>query len=179
MRIRLESDQPQNARRPHGAGGEIVCVVLILMGMATFAPAVLLSEGRTLEALDVARQREQHRLDDIQGEIQRQRRLLDAIHTDPGVISRLAKRELNLRSEDVVEVPVDARQVPEASPVDFKATPLQWPAFLRRYRHVLPQLNYDAVFCDDALRFPIICLSIGLVVVSLVVFRKRDPVSDS
>ena len=148
--------------------------LLTLMGLAAFAPCVVLPEWREYQALDMGAQVEQHRLDVLQRQVDHERRLLDALRSDPAVIARLAQRELGFQRANCRAVLVSSAPVGNAG-VDrlFVPKPPKPPASMARLGSWLPDFDYDRVFCDDETRPIVICMSIGLMAVALGLPRRR------
>ncbi len=154
-------------RRPPQARGGFVFWSLIFMGLAAFAPSVILPEWREYQALRMTEQREQHRVDALQGEVDRERRLLEAVQRDPAVIARLAQRDLRFHrpGEQPVVVPVSAVETAPAEP--FAPTPVSPSPLIARALSHLPDLDYDGVFCDEQTRPIIMVMSVSLIAVAL------------
>jgi cell division protein FtsB len=97
---------PTSNARPGRGGATVVFWLLLAMGLATFAPCVLLPQWRQYQALSVAEQMAQHRLDVLRSRIDKEQRLLDALRSDPAVVARFAQRDLGYRRpyEQVVKV---------------------------------------------------------------------------
>lgn len=157
------------------AGSAVVFWLLTIMGFATFAPCILLPEWREYQALRVAEQREQFRVDQIREEVAEEQRRLEALRSDPAVVARLARREFAFHQpgEGIVAVPV--AHVPEPAKA-FAAQPVEPPIVLRRYERYLPQLNYDLLFCEGETRTLIMGMSLGLIVITVVLFTRRTGV---
>ena len=155
-----------------------VAWLLMFMGLATFAPAVILPEWRSYESLKISEQVERHRLDTLQRVVNRQRRALSALQSDPAVLVRLAKRDLGYREPGTDAVAVAAGSVPPPSRDPFIPAPVPPPAVLRPLLARLPALNYDAIFCDAATRPIMIAMSMALMVsaiwLSAQPFSKTD-----
>lgn len=151
-----------NIERPT-QGGACLFWLLTLMGLATFAPCIILPPWRQYQALEMAAQIEQHHLDALQHQVDRERRLLDAIRSDPGVVARLAQRELRFRRVDsqAVHVSVPATRVEAEAP--FVPEPPRPPAVIARAVSVLPRFDYDRVFCGDQTRPIVMGMSVALI----------------
>lgn len=153
---------------------------LILMGIATFAPCIIVPEWRNYQAAKLAEQREQHRVDRLKMLVERERKQLDAIQNDPTAVARLAQRDLGFHrpGETVVPVPVpDAVHHPElAGPDDdeFVPAPVPAPAWFSRAFWWLPDMNYDAVFCDPTTRPIVMLMSLSVIVVAVVLFHRHS-----
>lgn len=167
-------------------GGRLVFWVLVFMGAGTFAPCVLLPEWRTYQALKVAEQAQQHRLEALQQVVERERRLLEALRNDPAVINRFAQRDLSFRrlGERTVRVslpatddnPVSRSVAGDAGEEPFIPEPVPPPRFVARVLAHLPDYDYDRVFCDDKTRPIIMGMSITLIGVAFGLFgRQRTP----
>ncbi|MEK7756659.1 MAG: hypothetical protein AAB385_05555, partial [Planctomycetota bacterium] len=63
--------------------GRFVYWMLILMGLATFTPCIVLPEWREYQALRLTEQAERHRLGAMQRVVDRERNLLEAMQSDP------------------------------------------------------------------------------------------------
>lgn len=149
------------------------------MGLSTFTPCVVLPEWREYQALRMAEQAEQHRLDAMQQIVDRERNLLEAMQSDPAVIARIAQRDLRFRrpgdTSIAVSVPLTATAIPEA----FVAEPIDPPVALARARSYMPDFNYDALFCDDRTRPIIMVMSVGLIVTAIALFSTRAQAPNS
>lgn len=176
MRITLQpATQPARTKavqpaRSDRAGG-IVFWVLLFLAMGTLAPSVIVPEWRHYRALRLAEQMEQHRLDQVQRAIERQRRQFDALRTDPAVMARLAQRELNYRRFNEVTVPVEtsmtAREMPwldAGRHEPFVPEPVTPPALIARSLAMLPDYDYEGLFCDPDARGPLMAMSVALLV---------------
>ena len=156
--------------------GGFVFWMLILMGLATFTPCVVLPEWREYQAVRLAEQAERHRLDEMQRVVDRERNLLEAMQSNPAVIARIAQRDLHFRrpgdTSVSVSVPLTATALPEA----FVAEPIEPPVALARVRSYMPDFNYDQLFCDDRTRPIIMVMSVGLIVTAIALFSTRAPV---
>lgn len=152
---------------PPQADGSFVCWLLIVMALAAFAPCVLVPEWREYRALRVKEQIERHRLDSLQSVVDDERRLLQAMQSDPAVIARLAQRDLSYkqRGDRAVRISVSTSSRPSEHP--FTPEPVLLPPILARAASYLPDYDYDAVFCDDQSRLVIMAMSVALMVVAL------------
>ena len=168
------SDLPAE-RRP----GPAVFWMLILLGVSTFAPCIVLPEWRNYQAADIARQREQHRVDLLKAAVARHRGQLDAIQNDPTVVARLAQRDLGFHrpGETIVSVPVESQV--ELTAIDateegdaFIPEPARPPLWFSRSTWWLPGFDYDAIFCDPKTRPIVMLMSIGIVAIAVVLFRN-------
>jgi len=143
------------------------------MGLAAFAPCVILPEWRAYQDLRVAEQAEGHRLAALQREVEHQRRMLDAMRGDPAVIARLAQRDLHFRRPNEQTVKVDVPRAEPAAAEAFVPEPVEPPTVIARALARLPSLDYDRIFCEDESRPIIMALSLSLMIVALVLFGRR------
>jgi cell division protein FtsB len=159
----------------NSSSGGLVFWTLILMGLSTFTPCVILPEWRDYQAARVAEQRAQHRLDQLRRTVERERSQLEAVQNDPAVVARIAQRDLGFRRVDSTVVAVDVQQIAaeegEESFVPQAVTPPEW---ISRATSLLPDLDYDAIFCDDRMRLVVMLMSVSLIVVSAVLFQRRN-----
>ncbi len=147
--------------------------MLLLMALGSFAPCVLLPEWRTYQAVRQAEQAQRHRLESLQHVVDLDRRLLQALQSDPAVIARTAQRELRLKEAGSRPVLVS---VPPARPrhqEPFVPTSVLPPPILARVASYLPDYDYDGVFCDDEPRLIIMAMSASLTLVALFVHGRR------
>ncbi len=124
----------------------------------------------------MAEQWEEHRLASLRKLVERDRRRLAAIRTDPGVIVRMALRELSFQDprEKHIRVAVSA---PDPLAVNvtgrwndrppFVARAAAPPAPFASIASWLPALDYDRVFCDNPTRLVIMAMSVALMGVAL------------
>lgn len=168
--------EPRGTQREFHAGSSAVAWTLLMLGVACFAPCVLIPEWRAYQAADMAEQWEEHRLDSLQKLVERDRRRLAAIRTDPGVIVRMALRELSFHNprQRHIRVAVSAPDTLAAnitgrwndgSPFVVQAAELPTP--IARIASWLPALDYDRVFCDNGARLVIMAMSVALMGVAL------------
>jgi len=155
--------------------GGFVFWMLILMGLATFTPCVVLPEWREYQALRLAEQSERHRLDAMQRVVDRERNLLEAMQSDPAVIARIAQRDLRFHRPGDTSVSVSVPLTATALQNTFVPEPIDPPVALARARSYMPDFNYDALFCDDRTRPIIMVMSVGLIVTAIALFSTRAP----
>lgn len=172
------SDYPLARKRP-GGGGAAVFWLLIVLGVGTFTPCVLLPEWRAFESLHLAEQAEEYRLAAVQREVEHHRRLLDAMRTDPAVVARFAQRDLNFQRPGEQAIAVEVVAVEEREDDPFMPLAVAPPAWVARWTERLPEFPYDAVFCDPQTRPWVMGMSVGLVGVALVLFGRARGVGES
>jgi len=183
----LESDSSLPLRegrvraKPSYGNGAAVFWFLILTGVITFAPCILLPEWRSYQAANAAQQREEHRVSKLKAVVDRERRQLNSIQNDPTVVARLAQRDLGFHrpGDTVVTVPVDeADSFAGLTDIDgnelFIPAPVPPPVWFSRATWWLPDLNYDAIFCDSSTRPIVMLMSMSVIVVAVVLFQRRS-----
>ncbi len=172
-RVRFHSANEGNPTPDRGAA--LVFLLLTSMALAALIPCVLLPEWRKYQVLDRAAQVEQHKLADLNREIEEAQAHLDALCSDPGAVARLAQRDLGYRRKGMRSIPVAAVTVPKEAGDMFRPTPVAPPAVVRRAVAFLPALDYDRIFCDEETRPIVMLMSIGLIVTAFAVFHpQRD-----
>jgi hypothetical protein len=181
---RLEDDAPIRFNRQStidnrkSTSGGFVFWILILMGLATLTPCVVLPQWREYQALRLAEQAERHRLDEIQRVVDRERNLLEAMQSDPAVIARLAQRDLHFHRPGDKSVPVSVPLTARAPEDPFIASPVDPPMALARARSYMPDFDYDELFCDKRTRPIILVMSVGLIVTAVALFSGKAPVQN-
>ncbi len=152
---------------------------LLLLAAAGLAPSLLLPEWRQYEALKIAEQIEQAEITALETELARQKRLLDAVRLDPAVVYRLAERDLGIQTEPGSYVPV--RPVVDGSdaPPPFTPQPVEPPPWIASFTSHLPDLDYDAAFCEPRSRNAMIVMSTAVLCVAFSLYgRRREPADD-
>jgi hypothetical protein len=159
---------------PKGDGGAgLVFWMLITLSIMGFAPCMILPAWRDYQRADLTERTRAAEVAEATADIDRQRRRLDAVHNDPGVVSRLAQRELEYHHPGEVSIPVSAVMEPEAPRHLHALQPIDPPAPVARVLALAPQRNYDNLFCASPTRETIMALSIGLFVAAFVIFWPR------
>jgi hypothetical protein len=150
--------------------------VMVLMAIVVFAPCVLLPEWRQYQALRLAEQAEEHRVEQARLALARERAALEAMRSDPGVIARVAQRDLQFRRVDEREIAVALPAVADAPAHEpFVPRAEQLPAPLARAARNLPAFDYDQLFCDPRTNRILMALSIGLIGVAFGFVGRRRP----
>ena len=162
-----------DTHREPGLGTSVVAWLLLAMAIATFAPCVLLPEWRAYQSVCLAKQEAQFRVDAMRTLLDRERRLIAAIQTDPAVVTRLARREFPYRNpgDEIVTIVLSAEPAHDVH--SFKPQPVELPPSLAQAAKHLPDLDYDGLFCDDRTRLPLMAMSIGLVGVGVWLPRRN------
>lgn len=159
------------------SNGAAVFWLLILMGLSTFAPCILLPEWRDYQAAKIGEQREQHRVEKLRQVVEKERRQVEAIQNDPTVVARLAQRDLGFRRPGETVVPVSVASsshydsVAELEDEDFHPAAILPPAWFSQATWWLPDINYDAIFCDSGTRPIVMLMSVSVIMVAAVLFR--------
>jgi cell division protein FtsB len=155
------------------SGGGAVFWLLILMGLATFAPCIILPEWREYQALSRIEQQEQHRVDELQVAVDRERRLLEAMQRDPAVVARLAQRDLGFHRPGEKPVPVAVPVADTSVDKQFEPTPVEPPKLIARSLSRLPDFDYDGIFCDEHTRPIIMIMSVSLILAAVALHSGR------
>jgi len=149
--------------------------MLILMGLGVFAPCILLPEWRAYQAVRAVELAEQHRLDEMKRFVDRERSLLEGMQSDPGVIARIARRDLQFHRPGETTVAVNVPLVGTATENPFVVPATEPPPALARTGAYLPNLNYDALFCEPKTRLVLMILSMGVIVTAIALFWQKSP----
>jgi len=146
--------------------------MLLVLGFAGLAPSVLLPEWRAYQALSIREQYERHQLEQLRNAVEREERGLEALQTDPAAIARLARRDLRFHrpGELTVYVPIEPRS--NARDIPFVPAAVAPPHWLARWDRFLPPLDYDAVFCHEETRVVLMAMSLGLIAVAMILYRR-------
>lgn len=170
-------------------GQGFVFWLLLALGWIGLTPCVLLPEWRQYERLALAEQVEAYRLHELGRIVENARATSDALRDDPGVIARLAQRDLRFERSDERTIRVEAFDGFDATrtPHDdrLRRADLRWmpeealaasavsaPPLIESALALLPVLDYDAVFCDDRTRSIVMILSFGLMALAFVLFGR-------
>lgn len=181
-----QGNATSSTRRP-GALGGLVYWLLLSMGFAALAPCVLLPEWHALQAIHEAEQIQEARTATIASMVTAQRRSLQRLQRDPAALTRLAQRDLRYRRADCRPVRVAALEAPVRTvafdAVDVLAAeepkepvqiePVAPPAWLARRLSLLPDYDYDGIFCDPQKRPIIMTMSVSLIGLAFVLFGRR------
>ncbi len=151
---------PLSSRVPPGSGTSLVSWALLLMGLATFAACILVPEWWTYCDLRIAEQRERHYLGLREKRVEQERRLIEAMQTDPNVMARLAQRDLGFRTLDgkPIRVAVSHRSTVNDHPFTPDAVAL--PGAVAKFRAWMPHFDYEGVFSDDGTRWTLMVMSV-------------------
>ncbi len=168
---------PDHVNEPSTQGWVAAVTFWLLsgMGLTVLAACVLLPEWRTYEDLQLAKQQAQYHSRQLEQSLTHEQRLLDAIHSDPAVIGRLARRELGFRGIDDKTVYVQ-NMAPSIEPPDgFIPKRVEPPAIVSSVTSWLPPFDYDRIFCDKQTRNVLMVMSVGLIATAFLLFgRLRD-----
>jgi cell division protein FtsB len=150
----------------------LVFWMLTALGFIGLVPCVLLPEWRELQSLQLTEQHERHKIEQLKKTVDREEYGLKLLQTDPAAVARLARRDLRFHNpgETMIHVPVNFA----ASTIDqpFSPRPVPPPAWLTKYLVHLPAMDYDAVFCEPKTRQVVLIMSLTMIALALVLFRK-------
>ena len=167
----------QDDVEPRGDGGAgLVFWLLIALSVAGFAPCLILPAWRQFQQAALTEQIAAAEVEALHTEVERQRRLIDAIHNDPVVVSRLARRELGYRrpGEVIIPVSVDSEPLTDDAVAALSHLALVDPPVpVKRLLAYAPNWNYDALFCESPSRETILGLSIALFIAAFVIFWPK------
>ncbi|MFQ5490321.1 MAG: hypothetical protein ACE5GE_06320, partial [Phycisphaerae bacterium] len=112
----------------------------ILTGLACtgFVPCAVLPVWRDYQAVALSERLEGREIEALRASVERQRRRLEAIRTDPAVASRLAQRELAFIRPGETQVKVSGVALAGPPAVAFSAEPVAPPAPVARWVSHLP-----------------------------------------
>ena len=153
-------------------GSGLISWLLIFMALAALAPCVLLPELRSYQAMRMAEEAQQHRVDALQRTVDREQRLLEALRSDPAVIARAAQRELRFKRPGDRQVRVSVVPTVKASSETLTPKPAPTPPPLPQTAAYLPSHTYDQIFCDDQARPVIMAMSVALMLVAICLPRR-------
>ncbi len=159
--------------------GGFVFWMLMVLGFSVFTPCVLWPEWRDVQTLQAAQLQARQHLESLRRVVDQEKRLLVAMQTDPGVISRIARRDLQFTRAGELAIPVDVSPVmPEHADHGNAVTEGQGadrsakfiPRLLLRLADILPDWDYQQVFGSEQTRTILIVMSIALIALSFVLF---------
>ena len=153
--------------------------LLVGMAVVVLAPCVLLPVWREYQALCYAEQVEQARVVEARATLERERRRLTALRSDPSAIARVARRELGYREPGEVTIPVSVAPAGPIKPAAPKLVPVEPPAAIARLVEKLPETNYDRLFCAGSTRTILMCLAGGLILAAFLICSPRHGMSSS
>jgi hypothetical protein len=158
----------------------LVYLLLLAMAVAAFAPCVLLPEWRQLQALRLVEAAELARVADMEVLLARERRLIEAMTTDPAVVARLAQRELGYRRADERAIPIAGDAITSAPAT--RSLLAESGKTIQPLAICWPGLEFDRVFCNDRTRPIIMGMSVALAGGAFLLFGMRkgsDPESEN
>jgi len=183
----VERVQAPAPRESGGDGGaSLVFWILVTMALLVFTPCMILPAWREYQQAELAARVRRHEADQAELRAKRLEARLDAIHNDPVVIARLARRDLRCTLPG--EVGLAVRPVNGATPaylepwldsaVEYapvELAPVKPPVAVLRLTHYLPRLNYDALFCASPTRETLLAMSVTLLAAAFIIFWPRCP----
>ncbi|RJP34499.1 MAG: hypothetical protein C4547_10765 [Phycisphaerales bacterium] len=146
---------------------------LVLLASLGLVPSLLLPEWRHYQALCMADQIERAQIERLERELARQTRLLEAVRVDPAVVYRLAERDLGIQIEPGSYVSVAPIGPPADASPPLTPEPVKPPAWIAAFVSHLPDLDYDAVFCEPQPRRVMIVMSTAVLCVAFVLYGRR------
>lgn len=164
--------QPEVSSSP-AREGRWVFWMLFAMAVIGFAPCVLLPAWRDYQNACLVEQYEQAAMDRMNESLDRQRRLAEALRSDPSVMARAAQRELEYTrpgEQRITVVPADPVVDADEMGAAVVPEPIPPPAPVRWLVRSLPALDYDAVFCDPSTRAIVILLCGGVLTAAFALF---------
>lgn len=169
-------------------GGAIVYWMLLVMGFGVLAPSVLWPEWRDYQQFKEAEVEAQYQLDALLDMVKQEKRLLHAMQTDPGVIARIAQRDLQFARDgerailvDVSTVGTDVfmdRGVYHDEVANISRSKFI-PPVLQKLAQLCPDLNYDQIFGSQQTRMILIAMSTGLIAIAFMLFGVRKSAKES
>ena len=185
MQIRLSeprSDLPDEGRieEPPEASGDprpspVWFWLLVLIASAMFAPCVLVPVWKDYQAIKLAERFEIATVGEMRRDMDRQERMLDALRTDPGAVSRVAQRDLAYTRRGASSVRVQADPAPRRRPAVSIVDRVQPPVAVTRalgWLSITPK--HLEVFADREVRTTVMCLSGGLILAACLIFPPRS-----
>jgi len=162
-----------DASEPGGSG--LMFWVLIGLAVAGFAPCVLLPVWRDYQAAALVVQREAAVVGQMQADVEKQRRAVGALRTDPAVAERLAQRELSYRRPGQRQVTVSGVPVSHVEPAALPPPqPVPPPPTLAGLLARLPRADYDRIFCEPRTRLVVMLMCGGLAAAALILYGPRS-----
>ncbi len=172
MKYAFDSEAVDTPAR-QGFGAALTFWLLCGMGLAVLAACVFVPEWRAYEDLQLAKQQAQYHSEQMGESLAQERRLLEAMYSDPAVIGRLARRELGFHGIDDKTIYVEkAAQWYEPQTKDFVAKEVEPPEFVSSMLLRLPAYDYDRLFCDGQTRKLLMVLSVGLIASAFLLFGR-------
>ena len=154
--------------------GSVVYWLLVLMGLLTFVPCVVLPEWRKYQSIQLAEQEMKHRVEVQTARLKNQERHLDALRSDPAALFRLARRDYGYRHFQEKVVPLEVANYKSEFDIQFTPQPVEPPVPIKGIVGHLPEFEYDAIFCHEDTRLIVLGLSTLLLTVAVVVLGKRE-----
>jgi len=157
------------------AGSGLMFWILIGLAVAGFAPCVLLPVWRDYQAAALVVQREEAVVGQMQADVEKQRRAVEALRTDPAVAERLAQRELAYRRTGQRQVTVLGVPVSRVEPAPLPPPqPVPPPPTLAGLLARLPRADYDRIFCEPRTRLVVMLMCGGLAAAALILYGPQS-----
>jgi hypothetical protein len=162
-------------------GAGLVYWMLIGLSVATLAPCLILPAWRAYQSAEGFRLATGLEVERGAATIARLQRQHDALAADPGVIARLARRELAYREpgeEVVLHAPVDMLErlrqeqvdLPSVVPDVSQVAAVKPPVAVARLVRLLPEFDYDTLFCTSPNRSMLMTMACGLFLAAIIIF---------
>lgn len=171
MQPRSGNNRTRRRPREHPCG--VMFWLLAGLASAGFVPCVMLPVWRDYQAVALSERLERQGVEALRASVERQKRTLEAIRTDPAVASRLAQRELAFVRPGETQIKVEGVLAAQTVAAGLSAEPVLPPRPVAQLIRHLPAGDYDAVFCREPTRSVIMALC-GAVLVAA--FALNAPV---
>lgn len=173
---RHESREQTGSAAARGDGGRSLAFwMLVALSLALLTPAVLLPSWRAYQAAELRHRLLARRVESLTADLQKQEHLLEALHSDPAVVMRAAKRELDYTQPGQQFVSITTRPIEalESSDPQKSADVKPLPIILQRFARFLPRWDYDSLFCRSPIREVLMAMSASLLIASFAIFWPR------
>ena len=172
---RNEPKQAASAADPTGDGGAgLVFWLLIGLGLAGLAPCLVLPAWRSYQHAELGERIKARQVNIAQADVTRRRSQLEHLRSDPGVVTRLAQRELEYRIPGASAIEMDLPDPNDNRRHAVALAPVNPPIPVARLVALLPDLDYDALFCRKPTSTWIAVMSAVVFMAAFVVFWPRS-----
>lgn len=131
---------------------------LVLLASAGFTPCILVPVWEDYRAIKLAESYEEVALARMEQHVERQKKHIVALRTDPAVNVRLAKRELNYQQPLETTIKLEGIVAPNPESPAPRLRPIEPPASLQRIFGVIVKILPDRLFLDPLARTTIMIL---------------------
>ncbi len=143
------------------------------LSFAILVPCVLVPEWKGLEKALIAEQYQAFKVAQLRKEVERETRLVEAIRSDPAVVTRLAQRDLGLYRRDERAILVGLSPVVPLDSALFVPKPLTPPGFIDQVSRLFELVVPMEFFSEPQTRTALMALATGLLVVAFTLFARR------